>query len=230
MSIEGVAVVLAAGSGERLAAGRPKAFIEVAGRPMLQIACESAAACPQISSLVVVVPDGMEEEARDLVDVGKQVGFVAGGATRQGSARAALGLVGEAEATVVHDAARPFATAQLFSRVLAALARADGAIPVTGVTDTVKRVHDGLVIATEPRDSLGAAQTPQAFRTESLKQAHERAERAGLDFTDDSAVVEWAGYPVAAVPGEDTNMKITTPLDLARAELIASELRSEGPA
>ncbi len=222
---QAVAVVLAAGTGERLGAGLPKAFLEISGRTMLALACECAAACPSIGSLVVVVPQGMEGAARKMAEGGKPVQVVTGGATRQGSARAALSVIpAEVPAIILHDAARPFASAQLFSKVLSALARADGVVPIVPIPDTVKRVHDGLVVATEAREGLGLAQTPQAFGSEALRLAHERAERAGLDFSDDAAVVEWAGYSVAVVPGEATNMKITTPLDLARAEILLTEL------
>jgi len=125
---------------------------------------------------------------------------------------------------VCHDAARPFASPALYSAVVSALASADGAVPVLAVADTVKRVRGGIVDATEPRDGLALAQTPQAFDAAALRDAHDRAEREGVEVTDDAAALEWAGYRVSAVPGEVRNFKVTTPEDLARAELVASEL------
>ena len=123
-----------------------------------------------------------------------------------------------------HDAARPFATPALFDRVLGALDGVQGVVPVVPVPDTVKRVEGGVVLRTEPREGLVLAQTPQAFLALALRQAHDRAERDGIEVTDDAAALERAGFRVRAVPGEPGNFKITTPEDLARAEAIALEL------
>jgi 2-C-methyl-D-erythritol 4-phosphate cytidylyltransferase/2-C-methyl-D-erythritol 2,4-cyclodiphosphate synthase len=150
---------------------------------------------------------------------------VTGGATRGASVRAALAQVAaDVPFVVCHDAARPFATSAAFAAVLDALEakpEVAGAVPVVPVPDTVKRVHEGYVVRTEPRDELALVQTPQAFRTSALREAHERAAEQGRDFSDDAALVEWAGHAVAAVPGDPGNFKITTPQDLARAEAVA---------
>jgi 2-C-methyl-D-erythritol 4-phosphate cytidylyltransferase / 2-C-methyl-D-erythritol 2,4-cyclodiphosphate synthase len=123
------------------------------------------------------------------------------------------------EMVAVHDGARPFAPAGLFTSVLAAVSDgADGAIPVLRAADTVKRVQDGVVVGTEPREELAMAQTPQGFRVAALRDAHTRAAQAGLEFTDDAAVLEWAGYEVRAVAGDPENFKVTTSSDLARAD------------
>ncbi|MDP9341304.1 MAG: 2-C-methyl-D-erythritol 4-phosphate cytidylyltransferase [Actinomycetota bacterium] len=218
-----VAVVLAAGSGDRLGHGTPKGFVTVGGRSILAVAAEAAAACPEVGSLVVAVPAGWEVQAAAEVPASKPVAVVAGGRSRHESVRLALAAVPvDTTAVLVHDAARCLASPGLFRAVLAALVDADGVVPVIAVPDTVKRIRDGRVVATESRDELGLAQTPQGFRAAALRDAHRRAEAEGLEFTDDAAAVEWAGYTVRAIPGERENFKITTPEDLARADALLS--------
>ncbi|HZP90218.1 MAG TPA: 2-C-methyl-D-erythritol 4-phosphate cytidylyltransferase [Actinomycetota bacterium] len=220
-----VAIVLAGGAGERLGERTPKAFVPLGGRPMLVHAATAALACPAVGSIVVAAPEGFEDLAHATLEGVGAHAVVTGGGTRQASVRAALEAVpAEAGAIVCHDAARPFARPELFAAVLEALAEADGAVPVLPVPDTVKRVRGGLVLRTEPREELALAQTPQAFRAPALREAHRRAAEAGIDLTDDAAVLEWAGFRVRAVPGDPGNFKITTPDDLARAELHAGEL------
>jgi 2-C-methyl-D-erythritol 4-phosphate cytidylyltransferase/2-C-methyl-D-erythritol 2,4-cyclodiphosphate synthase len=222
--LRAVAIVLAAGSGRRLGAEEPKAFLEIGGRSMLALAASAAAACPSVEALVAAVVPGSEERARALLEgLAVPAEVVTGGPTRGASVVAALdALPGWAEAVACHDAARPFATTSLFDDVLDALEGVHGAIPVVPVPDTVKRVEGGLVVATEDRERLVLAQTPQAFLTEPLRDAHQRASRDGLSFTDDAAAMEWAGYRVRAIPGDPANVKITTARDLERArELVA---------
>ncbi|MEW6058654.1 MAG: 2-C-methyl-D-erythritol 4-phosphate cytidylyltransferase [Actinomycetota bacterium] len=222
-----VAIVLAAGSGERLGGATPKAFVTLAGRPILARAAQAVLSCEKVSTVVAAVPPGLEGLASSMLeDIGPHV-IVTGGPSRQASVRAALAAVpGDVTAIVCHDAARPFARPELFSTVLAALPGADGVIPVVPVPDTVKRIRDGFVVSTEARDGLALAQTPQAFVADLLRDAHQRAAEAGLDLTDDAAIMEWAGYRIRAVPGESTNLKITTQDDLAWAELHAGALTS----
>ncbi len=229
-----VAIVLAAGSGERMSGlgpkQGPKAFLDLGGRPMLAWAVETAARLPLVASIVVAVPEGFESEARAALALDRPVAVVEGGDSRQASVRAALAAVSDdAPFVVCHDAARPFATAELFLMVLSIFEHfpeADGAIPVLPIADTVKRIDEGgFVVATETRTDLVAAQTPQAFRTGVLRGAHEAAAAAGLEFTDDAALLEWAGSKVKAVAGEGGNFKITTPDDLARARVLAVEAR-----
>jgi len=220
-----VAIVLAAGSGERLGQDRPKAFVELAGRPLLAHAVGAALTCPEISLVVVAAPPGGEDLAHAMVESLGAHAVVTGGTTRRASVWAALQAVpADAAAIVCHDAARPFAPPGLFARVLAALDGADGVVPVVPVPDTVKRVDGDVVLGTEPREGLVLAQTPQAFLAPALREAHERAEREGAEMTDDAAALERAGFRVRTVPGEPGNFKITTPEDLARAETIALEL------
>jgi 2-C-methyl-D-erythritol 4-phosphate cytidylyltransferase/2-C-methyl-D-erythritol 2,4-cyclodiphosphate synthase len=143
---------------------------------------------------------------------------VTGGASRHASVRAALAVVpAGTDLVVVHDAARPFATPALFAAVIGAIGEAEGAVPVVPLADTVKRVRDGWVVSTEVREELAATQTPQAFRADALREAHDRAHAEGREFTDDAAAVEWAGFRVRVVEGEAGNFKITTEADLERA-------------
>jgi len=150
---------------------------------------------------------------------------VAGGATRSASVRAGLRAVpATASVIVVHDAARPLASRELFVRVVAALEEGgDGAVPGVAVTDTVKRLEDGVVVETLDRSTLVAVQTPQAFRAEVLRKAHD----GGLDATDDAALVEALGLRVSVVPGEAANRKITEPADLDA--MARSLMGTDGP-
>jgi 2-C-methyl-D-erythritol 4-phosphate cytidylyltransferase / 2-C-methyl-D-erythritol 2,4-cyclodiphosphate synthase len=216
-----VAIVLAAGAGRRLGEGEPKAFRSIGGRPILSVAAASAAASPAVGELVVAAPEGSLDRARSCVEgLVKPVRVVAGGATRQDSVRESLAELPEGtESVAVHDGARPFAPPELFTAVLSAVAGgATGAIPVVAATDTVKRVRNGRVVGTQAREELALAQTPQGFRLEAIRDSLDRAAAAQMDFTDDAAALEWAGYDVVAVAGDPVNFKITSYADLARAD------------
>jgi 2-C-methyl-D-erythritol 4-phosphate cytidylyltransferase len=143
---------------------------------------------------------------------------VTGGSTRAASVAAGLGAVpDEADLILVHDAARPFATPELVSRVLEALGHADGAVPGVPLTDTVKRVSGGLVVETPDRSQLVAVQTPQGFRADVLRRAHAQTVEVLAAATDCASLVEAAGGTVAVVEGDPANLKVTTPADLAEA-------------
>ena len=218
-----VAIVLAAGLGERMQAEVPKALMAFDGTTMVARAVERALACPSVASAVVVAPAGWEDPVRSLVRPLGVETIVSGGATRQASVTAALGAVSSDSTRVVcHDAARPLATASLFERVLDALDGWDGVVPVLAMVDTVKRVRDGEVERTEPREALAVAQTPQAFLGSALRAAHERAAREGFEATDDALLLERAGFRVRAIDGEHANLKVTTPEDVRLAEALAS--------
>jgi len=216
------AIVVAGGDGARLGADRPKAFVGLGGRPLLAHSIDLFEDHPAVDRIVLVVPAEWEEPATLLADelaAGKVAAAVPGGATRALSVAAGLAEVGgDAVAILVHDAARPFASAELVDRVLAALDAHDGAIPALPVTDTVKRVHEGVVAETLERAELRAVQTPQAFRAAALRQAYAAPVDTVRDATDCASLVEAAGFAVAAVAGEPENVKITAPNDLARAE------------
>jgi 2-C-methyl-D-erythritol 4-phosphate cytidylyltransferase len=184
------------------------------------VAAAAAAASPRIGALVVAAPPGYEDEARSSVEgLTVPTTILTGGRTRQASVRAALSaLAPDADIVVVHDAARPFAPPDLFTEVIRAVeAGADGAIPVVPVTDTVKRLDGIRVVDTIDRAELANAQTPQAFRVAALRAAHERAAADGEAVTDDAMLLERT-ETVVAVVGDPMNFKITTLLDLARAE------------
>lgn len=212
-----VAVVPAAGSGERLGAGAPKAFVNLGGRPMLEYVLSGLRDSGVVDSVVVAVPPNRTDEAK-LVFGGDAV-IVAGGSDRTESVRLALAAVGDAEFVLVHDAARPLTPPSVIVRVVHALQSGHVAvIPALPVSDTIKAVDaNGVVLGTPERSGLRAVQTPQGFRTELLRRAYERA--AGL-FTDDASVVEATGTPVQVVDGDPLAFKITTPTDLLLAQTL----------
>ncbi len=214
------AVIAAAGSGERLGAGGPKAFVPLAGRPMVEwsIAAMRAAAC--VRSIVVACPPG---HVHDLG--GHDLGVVDGGATRAQSVANALAAVGT-ELVAIHDAARPLVTRALVEGVVATLVtapEADGAIAASPVTDTIKRAEEGVIEGTVDRVHLWAAQTPQVFRVDALRAALD-ADPAQIEAaTDEAMMVEAAGGRVLIHPAPPENLKVTTPTDLRLAELLLSE-------
>jgi 2-C-methyl-D-erythritol 4-phosphate cytidylyltransferase len=207
-----VALLVAAGSGERLGAGRPKAFVVLAGRPLVEWSLRALRAAPSIGEIVVAVPQG--EAVRDVVTV-------PGGATRSESVSNALAAAPPGEAVVVHDAARPLARPQLFEGVLAELADADCAIAAARMADTVKEAGpDRRVTATLDRARLWAVQTPQAFRRDVLERALAVPSEVLAQATDDAWLVERLGGTVRVVESGPENFKITTPHDLRVAEAL----------
>ena len=221
------AVVPAAGRGERLGPGRPKALRLLAGRPLLVHAVQTLG---EVVDVVVVaappdVPGAVEDVSALLAPVSgrAELVVVVGGATRQESVRRALAaLPADVEAVLVHDAARPLAPAALARSVLAALAGgADAVIPALPVTDTVKRVDAAeQVVETVDRSVLRAVQTPQGFRRDVLEQAHAAPGADALEATDDAGLVERIGRPVLVVPGSDEAFKVPRPIDLVLAEAV----------
>jgi 2-C-methyl-D-erythritol 4-phosphate cytidylyltransferase len=205
------AVVVAGGLGTRFGERVPKQFLDLAGLRVLDWAL--AAAGEACDGVVVVLP---ATHLHATLPLG--VAAVAGGPTRSASVRAGLaGVPDDASVIVVHDAARPLADPTLFERVIAAVhGGADGAVPGVPVPDTVKRVDPagGEVLETLDRAALRAIQTPQAFSAAVLRRAH----AAGGDATDDAALVEAIGGRVVVVDGDATNLKVTGPDDLRRAE------------
>lgn len=211
------ALVPAAGSGERLGRG-PKAFVEVAGRTLLAWAVEALA--PHVDEVVIALPAGALERARDLAPGAT---LLAGGATRQATV-ARLVEATRADAVLVHDAARPFLDAATIEAVLGALTRAPAVSVVTAVVDSLIDVADGRSV---DRAALRAVQTPQAFERALLRRAHQVALADGVEATDDAALVRRLGQPVALVEGGAHLMKVTTPADLRLAEAYARALRDE---
>jgi 2-C-methyl-D-erythritol 4-phosphate cytidylyltransferase len=208
-----VALIVAAGSGERLGSERPKAFVVVGGRPLVEWSIEAVRAVPAVERIVVALPEGCEAPAGTI--------GVRGGETRSHSVRFALGAAGPADHVVVHDAARPLASSELVQATLDALSDADAAIAATPVTDTVKHAGaDRVVTETLDRAELWAIQTPQAFRRAALEQALDTDDATLAAATDDAMLVEHNGGRVVIVPAPAENLKITTAVDLALAELL----------
>lgn len=230
-----VALLVAAGSGERLGAGRPKAFVVLAGRPMLEWSLEALRAAG-IDEIVVALPAGAAIVGDGVVAVGDEAlalgaRVVEGGDTRSASVRAALAAAPPDQHVVVHDAARPLVTAEHFRAALDALAEADCAIAAAPVTDTVKEAGaDRVVTATLDRSRLWAIQTPQAFRRAVLERALDVSGDVLAAATDDAWLVERAGGTVRVVESSPANLKVTTPHDLLIAEHLLADRLSRPPA
>jgi 2-C-methyl-D-erythritol 4-phosphate cytidylyltransferase len=209
VGVEVWAIVVAAGEGRRF--GHPKQFAVLGGRPVIEWSLEASRSVAR--GVVAVVP----ESSLGSSSIGKGADrVIAGGPTRASSVRRGLAAVpGNAEVVVVHDAARPLASRELFRAVVdAVVAGADGAIPGVAVVDTIKRVRGSRVVETLDRSELVAVQTPQAFRAELLRRAHDGEPEA----TDDAGLLEALGSRVVVVPGEYHNLKLTSPDDLVIAE------------
>jgi len=220
-SMNGLAILVAAGRGERMGGGRPKAFLPVAGQPMLLRAALAFDAAVRVGAIVAVVPEERVEEGTDLLrGIRKVRAVVPGGARRQDSVLAGMKEApdGFDGVVLVHDAARPLVEPSLIDAVAAAADEVGAALPVLPLVDTVKRVRDGRVAETLDRAELGGAQTPQGFRFALLARAYEQAFRDRVTVTDEAMAVERLGEPVAVVPGSPRNRKLTTPEDLAWAE------------
>ena len=214
------AIVPAGGHGARMGSRRPKQYLRLGQAPILVATLKALARARSIAGIVVAVPEAQVAATRRLLArtrVPKILDVVAGGADRQESVwRGLQRLPEDARVVVVHDAVRPFITADLVERVRTA--GAGGAATCgTPVRDTVKRVTDGAVESTIPRQGLWLTQTPQAFARDLLWEAHDKARRDGFAGTDDAVLVERLGMPVAMVPGLAQNLKITTPEDLRTA-------------
>jgi 2-C-methyl-D-erythritol 4-phosphate cytidylyltransferase len=213
------AIIVAAGSGERLAAGVPKAMVALHGQPLFGWALAAFASHPEVDSVIIVAPATALPEVRIAAE-GRAL-VVAGGPTRQESVRLGVAaLSDDVDLVLVHDAARPFISAEVISAVVKTLRDgADAVIPVLPVTDTIKRVDvDGVVAETIDRSELRVVQTPQGFRRAVLEESHWSAVEAGqADSTDDAGMAERLGHQVHTVAGSPMSFKITTRYDLELA-------------
>ena len=222
------ALVVAAGRGERLGPGDPKALRPVGGVPMLVHAVRALAAADRVAHVVVAAPAEAVEQTRSLLageHEGAGLDVVAGGADRPASVRAALGAVPPGlHVVLVHDAARPLAPSALADEVADAVtAGAPAVVPVLPVVDTVKQVSGDRVVGTLDRRSLRAVQTPQGFRRDVLERAHREHPSGGaVEVTDDAGMVERLGIDVHVVPGHEEAFKVTRPVDLLLAEVVLS--------
>ena len=221
-------IIVAAGKGERAGADgntEPKQYRLVAGKPVLVRTIAAFLASDSVTHVLPVIHADHTDRyaALGLTDT-RLLPAVAGGATRQASVLEGLKALAplRPDRVLIQDAARPFVSTDLITRITAALGGHDGALPTLPVTDTIKRSLDGeLVATTEDRRQLFAAQTPQGFRFGQIFSAHMRAGTVRREFTDDAEIAEWAGLRVAMVEGDRNNIKITHPEDFVRAERIA---------
>jgi 2-C-methyl-D-erythritol 4-phosphate cytidylyltransferase len=209
-----IALILAAGRGERLGAERPKALVELAGRPLLYWSVQALLQVAAIERIVVALPPGVQAPEGTL--------GVEGGAVRSESVRLALAAARAGDPVLVHDAARPLLTAGLIEDTLAAVgAGVDAAIAAAPLTDTIKRVDANHVVSeTLDRSQLWAVQTPQVFRRAALERALDVPHEVLAQATDDAWLIERLGGSVVVVPAPPENLKVTTPLDLRLAELL----------
>jgi 2-C-methyl-D-erythritol 4-phosphate cytidylyltransferase/2-C-methyl-D-erythritol 2,4-cyclodiphosphate synthase len=223
------ALIVAAGRGLRAGAEAPKQYRRLGGVPVLCRTLAPFLADNRIGTVLVVIGAGDRARYDDAIGRlpeaarARLTAPIDGGETRQDSVRAgleALAATGFDGSVLVHDAARPFVSPALIERALVASAEHSATIPALAVTDTVKRVDAaGLIDETLPREQLVSVQTPQAFAFQPLLAAHRRAHAAGAGgFTDDSAIMEWAGHRVATFAGDPMNLKLTYPGDFEQAE------------
>lgn len=227
------ALVVAAGRGLRAGGDGPKQYRLLDGQPVLAQALTPFLAEPAIATILVVI--GAGDEARYAHAIGgmqsdKLTSPVRGGATRQESVRAGLHALADSGfdgVVLIHDAARPYVSASLIRSAIDAVSTEVAAVPALAVTDTIKRLDaQRRIIETPPREDLVSVQTPQAFDLKPLLAAHEAAVAAGLaGFTDDAALMEWAGHPVATFAGEAGNIKLTHPQDFERPQPDALRVR-----
>jgi 2-C-methyl-D-erythritol 4-phosphate cytidylyltransferase/2-C-methyl-D-erythritol 2,4-cyclodiphosphate synthase len=216
------AVVVAGGRGLRAGGELPKQYRQICGEPVIRRALLAFARHPEISIVQPVIHPADKELYLAAIQDTRLLPAVAGAELRQGSVRAGLEALEPhaPELVLVHDAARPFVSAALIARAIAAARASAAAVPVMGVTDTVKSVDaSGMITGTVERTALRMVQTPQAFVFSSLLDAHHRAQTAAReDFTDDAALAEWAGLKVSTFQGEAGNVKLTTDEDFTRMQ------------
>lgn len=234
------ALIVGAGRGQRYRASLaeaaepevPKALLSLAGRTLLEHAALAFAAVPEVSLIVPVLPEAVLADlarwAPGLAAIAKLGPAVAGGAERQDSVSAGLAaLPASTRLVAVHDAARPLVRPADVRRVIAAAVAGGAAILAAPLADTPKRVRDGWIVESPPRSECFAAQTPQVFRVDWLREALAKAAAEGVRATDDAALVERLGMPVRVVVGPTTNLKITIASDLALAEALLRDAPAE---
>lgn len=222
------ALVPAAGKGERLGPGAPKALREIAGTPMLVHAVKALAASPMVDVVIVAAPEASVDEVRSLLsrqDFSADVSVVAGGDSRSESvARALIALPDDVDVVLVHDAARPLVPVEVVTGVANAVRDGhEAVIPVIPVVDTIKSINNhGQILGTVPREQLRATQTPQGFRRDVLQRAHAEVDSP---VTDDAGMVESLGITVHAIEGHEEAFKVTKPLDFLLAEAVIAKRR-----
>lgn len=218
------AVILAAGLGKRMQAGHNKQFIEICGQSVLTHTLTVFAQIPEIAKIVLVVRAGEEDTCQNMIpEIAESKTVLAiGGKERQDSVHNGIrAITWECEYILIHDGARPLVTEEVIRRTLLAAQNSGAAICAVPVKDTIKQADsDGNVLATIPRESLWAVQTPQVFRADLIRRAYENAYVHNHYGTDDSSLVEYLGEKIKIVTGDYENIKITTPEDIPTAEQI----------
>ncbi|MFC4765974.1 2-C-methyl-D-erythritol 4-phosphate cytidylyltransferase [Effusibacillus consociatus] len=216
------AIVVAAGTGSRMKSDVKKTYMEIAGVPLIIRTLRALEESSLIKEIVLVVGEEDLDDAKSLMDqygIRRVIRYAAGGPERQDSVRNGLQAVDDSvELVLVHDGARPFINAAEIDRVIQSAAEYGAATIGTPVKDTIKKVENGFVAETIPRQALYAVQTPQAFQAKLLRESHKKASESGYRSTDDASLVEWTGHSVRIVEGSYRNIKITTPEDLIIAE------------
>jgi 2-C-methyl-D-erythritol 4-phosphate cytidylyltransferase len=227
-------LVPAAGRGERLGPGAPKALRLLGGLPMLVHAVRALSASRTVDIVVVAAPEDTAESVASMLaeqSFGAEVVVVTGGDTRQDSvARALLALPEDVDVVLVHDAARPLVPEELVTAVVSAVrAGHDAVVPGLPVVDTIKQVDDAAdVVRTVDRAPLRAIQTPQGFRRSVLQRAHAEANLDEVPVTDDAGLVERLGLTVRVIPGHEEAFKVTRPFDVVMAEAVLARRRAAG--
>jgi 2-C-methyl-D-erythritol 4-phosphate cytidylyltransferase len=219
-------LIAAAGSGRRMGATRNKLLLPLSGQPVLAWTLQAALAAETIHWIGIIGQEIDRSEILDLVGgAPKPVVWIAGGDTRQESVERGLaGLPTAAKHVLIHDGARCLATPDLFNRCAEAVRGGQAVIAATPVTDTIKKVDEsGLITATPNRAELWAAQTPQAFSVDELRQGHREARANGWTVTDDASLYERLGWPVNVLDAGPSNIKVTTPFDLTVAAAVLAE-------
>jgi 2-C-methyl-D-erythritol 4-phosphate cytidylyltransferase len=220
------ALIVAAGQGVRMGSAQRKQYLLLSGRPILSHTIERFADCPQIDHIMVAVPAEEIDYCRRQIITGlrvkKEIRLVPGGARRQDSVRNGLEALGtDPQIVLIHDGVRPLVRPGLISTCIQAARQWGACIPAMEVTDTLKQADTaGAIVRTVPREALYAAQTPQAFKSSLILEAHRRAVQEGWQATDDASLVERLGVAVHIIPGARENIKITTAEDLRWAEIL----------
>lgn len=226
------ALILAAGMGKRMGAGKNKLLVEIMGKSVLAYTLECFDKNGYVDEIIIAAAENELEEIKHVAassGLSKAYRVIVGGKNRQESSRIAV-FVADDGIVLIHDGARALTGNEIINSVIAAAAQLGAAAPGIGVTDTVKRVNDGIITETINRDELCLIQTPQGFKTELIKEAHLKALEDGFDATDDCALMERMGRSVKLTEGSVDNIKLTFAKDLGRAEEIikARERRFPG--
>ncbi len=225
-------LIPAAGMGKRMGSNRNKLLLSLLDRPLLHWTLLAAEKSHHIDWIGIMGQSYDFSDFKEIIEgvkLTKSIKLIQGGDTRQESVYNGLqGLPDEAERVLIHDGARCLATPELFDRCGETLLICSGLIAAVPVKDTIKLVNDSLIVQDTPeRSHLWAAQTPQGFEVKLLKECHEKGRNLGWEVTDDAALFEKCDLPVKIVMGEETNLKVTTPMDLAIAEFILRQRLSK---